>query len=72
MRCARSASGHLQVTTPEGESLDFKYDRHVEHASGDWTWIGHRAGMDCEQAILTFGADAAFGSIAQPGKLRCG
>jgi hypothetical protein len=60
--------GHLQVTAPDGHVLDFKYDRHIEHASGDWTWIGHRAGHELEQAVLTFGADAAFGSIAQPDK----
>ena len=60
--------GHLQVTTPDGRALDFKYDRRVEHASGDWTWIGHRAGHALEQAVLTFGANAAFGSIAQPDK----
>jgi hypothetical protein len=60
--------GHLQVTTPDGQALDFTYDRHVEHASGDWTWIGHRAGHELEQAVLTFGANAAFGSIAQPDK----
>ena len=62
------ANGHLRVTTPEGESLDFQYDRHVEHPSGDWTWIGHRPGHESEQAILTFGDKAAFGSIAQSGK----
>ena len=60
--------GHLQVTTPDGQALDFKYDRHIEHASGDWTWIGHIAGHELEQAVLTFGANAAFGSIAQPDK----
>jgi hypothetical protein len=60
--------GHLRVTTPEGEILDFQYDRHVEHPSGDWTWIGHRPGHEGEQAILTFGDQAAFGSIAQSGK----
>jgi hypothetical protein len=60
--------GHLQVTTPDGRALDFIYDRHVEHASGDWTWIGHRAGHELEQAVLTFGANAVFGSIAQPDK----
>lgn len=63
------AQGHLRVTTPSGEVLDFQYDRHVEHPSGDWTWIGHLAGQQAEQAILTFGENAAYGSIAQPGKL---
>ena len=62
------ADGHLRVTTPEGEILDFQYDRHVEHPSGDWTWVGHRPGHEGEQTILTFGDKAAFGSIAQDGK----
>ncbi len=62
------AAGHLRVTTPAGEILDFKYDRHIEHASGDWTWIGHLPGQAGEQAILTFGQRAMFGSIAQPGR----
>jgi hypothetical protein len=61
--------GHLHVTTPAGEMLDFQYDHHVEHASGDWTWVGHLAGQEAEQAILTFGEHAAFGSIAQPDQL---
>lgn len=63
------ANGHLRVTAPSGELLDFQYDRHLEHPSGDWTWVGHLAGHDGEQTILTFGEHAAFGSIAQPGKL---
>jgi hypothetical protein len=63
---AAIASGHLRVPTPDGKLLDFKYDRHVEHASGDWTWIGHLAGNKAVQTVLTFGAEAAFGSIGQP------
>jgi len=63
------AEGHLRVTTPSGELLDFKYDRHVEHPSGDWTWIGHLPGHEEQQSIITFGEHAAFGSIAQPDKL---
>jgi hypothetical protein len=62
------ASGRLRVVTPKGEILDFQYDRHIEHPSGDWTWIGHRPSHEGEQAILTFGAEAAFGSIAQGSK----
>ncbi len=63
------ADGHLRVTTPSGKLLDFQYDHHVEHPSGDWTWIGHIAGHPDQQTILTFGGHAAFGSIAQPGTL---
>jgi hypothetical protein len=63
------ADKHLRVTTPSGQILDIQYDRHEVHPSGDWTWIGHIDGDEGDQTILTFGADAAFGSIAQPGKL---
>ncbi|MDQ2990078.1 MAG: hypothetical protein M3R60_13345, partial [Pseudomonadota bacterium] len=63
------ADGHLRVTTPSGSLLDFQYDNHVEHPSGDWTWVGHIAGHPDQQTILTFGEHAAFGSIAQPGTL---
>lgn len=58
--------GVLAITAPSGEQLRFEYDRHVEHASGDWTWIGHIVGGSAAQdAILTFGSGAVFGSIAQ-------
>jgi hypothetical protein len=63
------ADGHLRVTTPSGQRLDFKYDDHVEHPSGDWTWVGHIANHPEQQTVLTFGEHAAFGSIAQPGQL---
>ena len=60
--------GHMTVTTPDGEVLEFQYDRHIEHPSGDWTWVGHRAGHDIEQMVLTFGEHAVFGTIAQSDK----
>ncbi|ALN62932.1 FG-GAP repeat family protein [Lysobacter antibioticus] len=61
--------GHLRITAPSGEELDFRYERHVEHPSGDWTWVGRidRGGL-AQEAIITFGERAVFGSIAQPGK----
>lgn len=60
-------SGTLRVTTPDGRLLAFQYDRSVRHdESGDWTWIGHLPGQEGLQAILTFGAGAVYGSIAQP------
>lgn len=61
--------GHLRVTAPDGTVLDYQYDRHVEHASGDWTWIGHLAGERGEQAIITFGPRAVFGTLPKPGAL---
>lgn len=63
------AQGMLHVSAPDGTILDFQYDRIFEHASGDWTWIGHMVGKAGEQAIITFGEKAVFGTLAQPGKL---
>lgn len=60
-----AAEGMLRLATPEGRLLDIRYDRHIEHASGDWTWIGHLDGDEGAQTIITFGRDAVFGSIAQ-------
>jgi len=65
---AAIASGVLHVTTPSGENLAFRYQRYVEHDSGDWTWIGQIEGDAGKQAIVTFGARAVFGVIDQPGK----
>lgn len=61
--------GVLTITAPSGRELRFRYDRHVEHDSGDWTWIGHVVGGSAAQdAILTFGAGAVYGVIDQPGQ----
>ena len=65
----RAVGGVLQITTPAGERLQFQYERHVEHPSGDWTWIGRmKQGAVADEVILTFGEKAAFGTISQPGK----
>lgn len=66
---AAIGSGRLQVRTPSGETLDFRYQRHVEHPNGDWTWIGQlENGAPGAETILTFGEKAVFGSIGQRGK----
>ena len=64
----RAIDGQLTVTAPSGEVLKYTYQRHVEHPSGDWTWIGRLEGETGEEALITFGAKAAFGSIGQAGK----
>jgi hypothetical protein len=64
----RAIGRNLRVVTPSGDVLDIKYDHHIEHPSGDWSWIGHLEGHPGAQTILTFGAQAVFGSIAQIGK----
>jgi hypothetical protein len=60
--------GHLRVPTPSGRALDIRYDHHIEHPSGDLTWVGHVDGRPDAQTIITFGAEAVYGSIGQPGK----
>lgn len=66
---AAIVDGSMRVTTPSGETLDFAYERHEEHASGDWTWVGRlEHGTAADEVVLTFGDRAAFGTISQPGR----
>lgn len=62
------AGGTLHLSTPSGETLEIAYDHAVEHPSGDWSWVGHLRTDPGAQTILTFGAEAVFGSIGQAGK----
>ena len=56
--------GELVVDGPNGTPIRLRYDRHVEHADGNWTWVGRRAGdPPGYEAIITFGEKAVFGSI---------
>lgn len=57
--------GVLEMTSPSGKPLRFRYERHVEHANGDWTWVGSVGNGSLQEAVITFGARAAFGSIGQ-------
>ena len=54
----------LYIQTPAGERLSFDYQRHIEHPSGDWTWVGHLPSG--EEALITFGAKSVFGTLGQP------
>ena len=62
---AAHPAGKVSLQAPDGRLLDFGYSRHVEHANGDWTWIGRTPGTQGQEAIITFGEKAAFGSISQ-------
>lgn len=67
---AAISSGVLSLTAPDGRRVELQYDSHVEHDSGDWSWIGRDSnGMD---GILTFGPDAVFGVLpsGDGGELR--
>lgn len=60
-----AVGGELHLRAPDGSPIDLVYERHVEHPSGDWSWIGRDAnGVD---AILTFGEKAMFGVLAAAG-----
>lgn len=58
---ASHEAGELVVTAPDGSLLQLKYEQHVVHPDGNWTWIGSAA--DGTDAVLTFGEKAVFGTI---------
>ncbi|HLK97614.1 MAG TPA: M12 family metallo-peptidase [Hymenobacter sp.] len=61
-------TGSMEIPAPDGSKLSVKYERHAENTDGNWTWVGRVAGGDPRQeAIITFGEKAVFGSIPQGG-----
>lgn len=59
------ATGEMRFTSPEGLPIRLKYERHVEHADGNWSWIGRATDSTGQSTVITFGDEAAFGSIPQ-------
>jgi hypothetical protein len=58
------SEGGMVINAPDGRPIRLKYERHVEHPDGNWTWVGRLDGRkDGPEAILTFGPKAVFGSI---------
>lgn len=58
------ANGELVLTAPDGRPLRLRYQRHIEHPDGNWTWVGRPVGAKPgTEAIITFGDKAAFGTI---------
>ena len=58
--------GGMWLPTPGGGRIYAKYERHIVHAGGIWTWVGtvdtvHGA----QQVVLTFGEGGVFGLIPQ-------
>ncbi|NUO77345.1 MAG: hypothetical protein HOQ32_15210 [Lysobacter sp.] len=53
----------LALAAPDGHPIRLNYQRHEEHADGNWTWIGQTD--DGSQAVITFGEKAVFGRIEQ-------
>jgi hypothetical protein len=58
-------TGEMTVSAPDGQPIRLRYQRHVEHPNGNWTWIGRDE--HGEEAIVTFGEKAVFGSIPRHG-----
>lgn len=57
------ASGEMTFESPDGTPIKLAYQRHIEHPDGNWSWVG--AAADGQTAVITFGEDAAFGTIPQ-------
>ena len=57
------ADGEMTLPSPSGVPVRLKYDRHVEHSDGNWTWIGNVDGQPGAKAVITFGPKAVYGSI---------
>ena len=58
--------GGLWLPAPSGGPIYAKYQRHILHANGTWTWIGTVSTVHGEQSVvLTFGQDGMFGLVPQ-------
>ncbi|MGY3265998.1 reprolysin-like metallopeptidase [Lysobacter sp. HA35] len=56
--------GTMMIPSPDGHLIRLRYDHHIEHQNGDWTWVGRPAGAKPgTEALITFGEKAVFGSI---------
>lgn len=60
-----TVTGDLSFTAPDGTAISLKYERHVEHPDGNWSWIGRGSDERAASTVITFGEKAAFGTIPQ-------
>ncbi|QNN71412.1 reprolysin-like metallopeptidase [Thermomonas carbonis] len=61
---ASIAKGEMHLAAPDGGQVRLRYLRHTEQLGGNWTWVGQVVGGDARQnAVITFGPQAVFGSI---------
>ena len=58
-------TGNMSFTAPDGTAISLKYERHVEHPDGNWSWIGRGSDERAESTVITFGEQATFGTIPQ-------
>lgn len=58
--------GGMWLPVPSGGRVYAKYQRHVIHANGNWTWVGTISTVHGDQSVvLTFGKDGVFGLVPQ-------
>jgi hypothetical protein len=58
--------GGMWLPNPAGGRIYAKYQRHILHDNGTWTWIGTVSTVHGDQSVvLTFGKDGVFGLIPQ-------
>lgn len=58
--------GGMWLPNPSGGRIYAKYQRHIIHPNGTWTWIGTVSTAHGDQSVvLTFGKEGAFGLIPQ-------
>ncbi|MEO6967161.1 MAG: reprolysin-like metallopeptidase [Rhodanobacteraceae bacterium] len=58
--------GGMWLPNPDGGREYAKYDHHLIHDNGDWTWVGKVPTTHGDQSVvITFGKDAVFGLIPQ-------
>jgi hypothetical protein len=58
--------GGMWLPNPSGGRTYVKYQRHIIHANGNWTWIGTVSTVHGPQSVvLTFGKDGVFGLVPQ-------
>ncbi len=58
--------GGMWLPNPNGGRIYAKYQRHIIHANGTWTWVGEAKTVHGQQpVVLTFGKDSVYGEIPQ-------
>jgi hypothetical protein len=58
--------GGMWLPNPSGGRIYAKYQRHILHNNGTWTWIGTVSTVHGDQSVvLTFGKDGVFGLVPQ-------
>lgn len=55
--------GEMMLSAPNGSPVRVSYERHMEHADGNWSWVGKVDGKEGAVAIITFGEKAVFGLV---------